>query len=140
MSSSLYCNDLICSVSGLDSLYERGGLNESAKFGLLTKSVAESKDLSQYVMYHNPEEYDPLVNSFKSFVSTKNSFDVGDIKNIAGSKGILSRPDAGARSIENKVDELANQLAELSLLIKRGASSSAATSIIKPMDASEEKK
>ena len=139
MSSSLDSTNLRSSLSGLDTLYERGGLNKRAKFGLLRKSVAEIKDLSQYIMYHNPEGYDPLVNSIKSFVSAKDSFDIGDIKNITESKRILSRPDAGTRSIENKVDALANQLAELSLSVRKGASSSAATSTIKPTDASEEK-
>ena len=65
------------------------------------------KDFLSSVPYHDTGKQHPLDSTF-------------------GSKRVLNRPDARTSQVENKVDKLAEQLAELSLIVRKqtGASSS----------------
>ena len=130
VSATIESADILGSMKIMDSLYGNAGFNEEAKYGLLRNSAVKHPDLAQFVIYRAPSAYAELKKTLKDFVSGRNAFLAATgSEGSPESKGsfvapmkILTRPDARAgteQQLEAKVDALANQMAELSLIVKK---------------------
>lgn len=123
ISSSLDSDDFRSSLHGMDTIFKKAEFDDKAKFGLLRRSVVEHQDLSRYVMFRNPLDYESLKASIFSFTSAKETFSPYS-KNVPFTpQRVIHRPDGSQRKIENKVDALATQLSELSLIVKNSRTS-----------------
>ena len=132
VSASLDPADLISSLKGMDNLFQKAGFDDNAKFGLLRKAVMEQAELSQYIMFNNPVDYKSLKKAIHSFVSAKEAFSFHSSTASFVPRKIIQRPDVGQRKIEDKVDALASQLSQLSLIIKKSQTSEKVDSDSKP--------
>ena len=103
----------------MDNLFQKAVFDDNPKFGLLRKAVMEHHELSQYMMYRNPLSYKTLRSNIISFVSARETFTMNSSGKSFTPKKVIQRPDAGQRKIEEKVDALASQLSELSLIVKK---------------------
>lgn len=74
-------------------------------------------------MYNNHVDYKNLIKAIHSFVCAKEAFAVNPRGATFIPSKVIQRPDAGQRKIEDKVDSLASQLSELSLIIKKSQTS-----------------
>ena len=117
-------NDLLASLHEMDPRFEKASFNTEAKFGLLRSAVMEHVDVSQFVLYKSPTTYEGLKKAVKDFVTGRKAFLAA--RNAKQSqppvlKLILQRPERrqDPDKIERKVDVLAEQLAEQSLLMKK---------------------
>ena len=122
--SRLDGNDLLASLNEMDCRFEKASFNTEAKFGLLRSAVMEHVDVSQFVLYRSPTTYEGLKKADKDFVAGRKAFLAArDAKQSQPPipKRILQRPDRRQEpdKIERKVDVLAEQLAELSLLMQK---------------------
>ena len=124
VASRLDSNDLLASLNEMDRRFERASFNVEAKFGLLRSAVMEHVDVSQFVLYRSPTTYEGLKKAVKDFVTGRKAYLAArDAKQSQPQvpKRILQRPERRQEpdKIERKVDVLAEQLAELSLLMKK---------------------
>ena len=123
MASRLDSNDLLPSLNKIDRRFEKASFHVEAKFGLLRSAVMEHIDVSQFVLYRSPTTYEGLKKAVKDFVTGRKAF-------LAARDAKQSQPQVPKRvlqrlerrqepdKIERKVGVLAEQLAELSLLMK----------------------
>ena len=122
--SRLDGNDLLASLNEMEGHFEKASVNTEAKFGLLRSSAMEHTDVWQFVLYRSPTTYEGLKKTAKDFVTDRKAFLAArDAKKSQpqAPKRILQRPERRQEpdKIERKVDVLAEQLAELSLLVNK---------------------
>ena len=127
IAASLDPSNLRSSLTGMDSLFQKAGFDDNAKFGLMRRAVMEHAEIAQYVMFRNPRTYSSLKESIDSFSSARETFCIGRNTKLFLPKQIIQRPDAGQRKIEDKVDALANQLSELSLIVRKSQTKDSST-------------
>ena len=110
---------ILNSLEGIQKLYEKAGFDRNAKYGLLRNAIRQCKDeVSQFVFYQKPTNYEELVKATKDFVTYKESTRTNRSSSY-GSKQVLLRSDVSSRALESKVDSLTKQMAELTLLVKK---------------------
>ena len=143
MGAELKNEDLLGSLREMDRLYEKANFNEEAKFGLLRSAVMEHLDLAQFAIYRGSTSYGDLKNSIKDFWNGRMAFHSSAVYAGVGegarkpltsswsqnlgmvpAKKVMLRPDERVANVENKVDALADQLSQLSLIIKKQATQS----------------
>ena len=125
MSCRLDGENLLASMDEMKKLYRRAGFNNEAKYGLLRNAVMEPLDVAQVAIYRSPTTYEELRKTVKDFSAGRDAFK--EAKTAAASvepvtpKRVLLRSDVDPRQdkLENKVDAITNQLAELSLMMKK---------------------
>ena len=122
--SKLDADDLLGSLNEIDRRFDKAAFNAEAKFGLLRNAVMEHREVSQFVLYRAPTSYVELKKAVKDFVAGRKAFLAAqDTKQFhpPAPKHILQRPEWRQEpdKIEKKVDILAGQLAEPSLLMKK---------------------
>ena len=130
--------DLSGSLRNADRLYEKAAFNDEAKFGLLRNAVMEHLELAQFAIYRGAKTYKALFYAIMDFWSGRcvfqaaanslsnsrynaleSSHGVYELRGQVGSKKIMMGSNAPSSPLETKVDALTNQLADLSLLIKK---------------------
>lgn len=124
-------NNLSESLDRLDGLYCRAGFHEKARFGFFCMAVTKIAPLATCAMYRGVSSYDQLVKGVREYVSGTKSFQAnpvistekelkhgGDMSNVKH----LVRPDARVQNMETKMDTLADQLANFTLILRRGSS------------------
>ena len=117
--------NLLASMVEIDKLYKKAGFNDEAKYGLLRNAVVAHLDVAQFAIYRSPTTYEELMKTVKDFADGRDAFKAA--KSSAQSaepvapKRVLMRSDRDPRQdkLENKVDALTSQLAELSLMMKK---------------------
>lgn len=115
---------LLPSLEQMEKLYEKAGFNEEAKYGLLRNAVMGHLEVAQFAILRSPTTYDELKKTVKDFAVGRDAFRAARASSSVNDqtpKKVLQRPDAGPKQekLESKVDELATQLAELSLMMKK---------------------
>jgi len=134
--ASLDPQDMEKSISRMDELFGKANFNEEAKFAVLQRAVNEFPDLAAMALFRKADDYEKLktlVEDFHqgkkaypsldraNFQAIRNLVKFVDEKSAADSKTprLMVRPDTRVQNVENKVDKLADQLANLTLLIKK---------------------
>ena len=110
--------DLLVSLRNLDRLYERAGFNDAAKFGVLRNAVVRHPDLAQFAAYRGALTYDALHTAVQDYATSKVTF--GQTSHSYSPEVAPQQEDTLStdQSMASKVDELADQLKDLTLLIK----------------------
>ena len=124
VSGRLHQSDLLGSLNEIDRCFDKAAYDAEAKLGLLRNAVMEHADVAQFVLYRAPGTYEELRKAIKDFDGGRKAF--AAVQSLSQPqqmvpKSILQRPDRLQRSnkVEEKVDMLADNLAELSLLMKK---------------------
>ena len=103
----------------MDRGFEKAGFNFEARFGLFRNSVMQFADLAQFAIYRGATTNESLRTTVKYFVAGRTVFvtskESTKLEQGVESKKTIKRPDA----LERKVDSLADQLAQLSLLVEK---------------------
>ena len=113
--------NLEVSLVGMDRTFNKAGVNDIAKFGLLRNADMEHRDVAQFAMYRSPTVYSELKKAVTDFAAGRNAFRAARPSQSSQNQvRVLTRNEA-ARSgnIEHNVEALTNQLAELSLMIAK---------------------
>ena len=124
--SSLDPDDLLSSMRDLDRLYDRAGFNDAAKFGVLRNCVIAIPELAQFAAYRGVRTYEDLKTAIHDFATSRVTFGQFMRNPLLFTSQIQSQvqsPAAEAErqtnfAMESKVDELADQLKELTLMVK----------------------
>lgn len=102
----------------MDSIFHEASFGNNSKFGHTRRAMMEQSEIARFVMLRSPRTYSALKESLEAFSSARETFSMGDNAKVYLPKKIIQRPNAWKRKIEDKVDTFANQLSELSLLVK----------------------
>lgn len=133
--ASLDPERLVESMDRVDALYSRAGFNEEAKFGFLRMAAMKIPQVATFAMYRGASDYPALKKAIRDFDSGMRAFhsvtkydgmsstEILDVQQEKD-KRLLVRPDARVKNMEVKIDTLADQLADLTLLMKKGQASS----------------
>ena len=110
--------DLLVSLRNLDRLYERAGFKDAAKFGVLRNAVVRHPDLAQFDAYRSALTYDALHTAVQDYATSKVTF--GQASHSYSPEVAPQQEDTLStnQSMESKVDELVDQLKDLTLRIK----------------------
>ena len=144
LQASLNHDDMEKSISRMDELFGKAKFNEEAKFAVLQRAVNEFSDLAAMALFRKADDYKTLKTIVEDFYQGKkaylslnranyqaasNKVKFVDEKSAVDAKTprIMVRPDARVQNVENKVDKLADQLANLTLLIKKTKTSDKGT-------------
>ena len=117
-SATLDKQDLLVSLRNLDRLYECAGFNDAAKFGVLPNAVVCHPELAQFAAYRSALTYAAMTLPYKDYATSKVTFGQtlqNYFPEFAPHQEYLSSTN---QSMESKVDELADQLKDLTLIIK----------------------
>lgn len=102
----------------VENLYHSAGFNDQAKFGLLEHLCLDHKDLSRFLMFHNPLHYAKLLNWIKRVAFAKDK--LSPSSSTEAPRMVCRRLDVETRKLETRVDDLGKRLSELALLIQKG--------------------
>lgn len=94
------------------------GLNDAEKYGLLRQAVLLIPDLAQFGIYRSASTYSELQKVVKEYETHRTSYHAVSIL-WKRSTGALKAGRTSEKPIEEKVDKLAGQLAEISLLVSK---------------------
>ena len=125
MSCRQNAGSLLTSMDGMDKLYSKAGFNDEAKYGLLRNAVMEHLDVAQFAIYRSRKTYEGLKITVKDFSPGRDAFkaakSAAQSVELPSPKRILTRSDTDSREdkLENKVDAITSQLAELSFMMKK---------------------
>ena len=139
MDASLSAEDLAKTVNMADELYNKAGFNDEAKFGMLRSAVMRIPDLAAFAVYRSAKDYEELKTVIRDFESGLRAFrsanrkgKIAEASSVAlpaiGARStekhpkLLVRPDARVSNMESKIDSITDQLANLSLLMKKSTS------------------
>lgn len=128
--ATLDAGNLMESMLKLDSMYYRAGFNEEAKFGFLRVATMKIPQVATFAMYPGVSLYDKLKKAIQEYDSgIRSLYSVTGQKDLMNSKlmnepiqedqKLLVRPDYRVKNMEDKIDTLANQMADLTLLMKK---------------------
>lgn len=124
VASRLDHSDLSGSLNEMEGCFDKASFNAEAKFGQLRNAVMAHVDLAQFVLYRAPTSYETLNRSVEDFLEGREAFLAerpAQLFDPSAPRRILQRPERFEKTgnIEKKVESLADQLAELSLLVKK---------------------
>ena len=135
MTCRLDSKDLLGSLRTMERLFDEAGFNDAAKFGMLRSAVMDHLYLAQFAIYRGANSYDDLERAVKDFwvglqafqsSAVYASYAAGGLSTdwfrdmgIVPAKKVLLPSNARSANVESKVDALADQLSQLSLLIKK---------------------
>lgn len=134
MDATLDIGDLTHSLHGVDTLYSKASFNEEAKFGLLQNAAMKVPDLAAFAIYRGATDYPSLMKVIRDFDIGRRAFHSASLSGpsshfthgagapstqTAKAPQLLVRPDARVRNVEHKIDPLADQLADLTLIVKK---------------------
>lgn len=124
MDSHIDPSKLVSPLRHIDCIFDKAGFNDMAMFGLLRKALTDIPDVLQFVIYRGASEYKTMKMDVHEYVTSRRTFvrqvtftEAGPSE-VFGSKKVLNRTDTRVAQIESKVDSLANDLANLSLLVQ----------------------
>lgn len=122
-------NNLLKRLQRLEALYTRAGFYEEAKFGFSKMSVTNISPLATFAMYRELATYDQLTRAVREFVGGVSAFQSGSIQTPTPVQKhddirekdikLLVRPDARVQNMEAKIRDIADQLSNLTLILKK---------------------
>ena len=115
-SATLDQDDLLASLRELDRLYARAGFNYAANFGFLRNAVVCLPELAHFVAYRGALNYDILHTAVKDCATSKVIY--GQTAHSSFHATQQEYPISPDQAMESKVDELADQLKDLTLMVK----------------------
>ena len=146
MDARLSFGDLSGSLRNEDSLYERVGFIDEAKFGLLRNAVMVYLELAQFALYRGAKTYKALLYAIMDFWSGHCAFQAAakslsnsrykwleswqgmyEPRGQVGLKNVMMRSNAHLSPLETKVDALTDRLADFSLMMRKNQSRDEAT-------------
>ena len=111
--------NLLASIREMERAFDKAGFNDTAKFGLLRKALAEFPEVLQFVIYRGASTYKELLKVVTEYETGRQTFfrQTGaagsSSSHVFGTKKVLNRPDARGAELEAKVDSLTENLAAL---------------------------
>lgn len=131
MSALLDDENLSDSIRTMERLFPKANFNSEVCFGLISPEIIEIHYLAQLVMFRGVKMYDETKQAVSDFDYGRGAFQkvswsvrapiVEDVEPMA--KKLLVRPEERVAHVEQKIDSLADKMAELTLLVcKKGPS------------------
>lgn len=122
--------DLLYSLDRVDALYSRAGFNEEAKYGFLRAAVTKIPPVATFAIYCGAPNYAQLASAVRDFDCGSRVFQAGPLTGEQGPSKLkemelgkevklLVRPDVRVHNMKAKIDTLANQLSNLTLILKK---------------------
>lgn len=118
VSGSLDAADFLLSLFNMNSLFKIAGFDENEKLGFLRTAVMEHPELSLLFVYRSPHDYTSLKASVLSFALVKKAICAGSSSHRFALQKTTQRSDVTQRKTEDKIDVLASQPADLTLIVK----------------------
>ena len=115
-SATLNQDDLLASLRELNRLYARAGFNDASKFGVLRNAVVRLPELAHFFAYRGALNYDTLHTAVKDYATSKVTY--GQTAHSSFHATQQEYPLSPDQAMESKVDELADQLKDLTLITK----------------------
>lgn len=127
-------NNSVASLDRLVLLYDRAKCFERAKLGFLPISVTKIQPVAVSSIYLGVSNYEQLCQAVGVFDSEMRAFQAVEPRNTdpetvleeqeRNDITLLVRPDSRVQNRESKIDILADKLSNLTLIVKKGRSSS----------------
>lgn len=145
LEARLDMGELDVSLRKLDELYVKANFNEEAKFAMLQKAVNTFPELAAMALFRGANDYESLKTIVQDYHKGRKTYpslnkpyqtkEENGVKFVDEKSGLQSkspklmvRPDARIANMESKVDNLADQLADLTLLMKKARKNEAGSS------------